>query len=233
MPDITPYLDWIEAHKTTVDLVKWGLLLFIAWTTGAFRFLRTLTRKPKVEINQNTSRCLIEEFSEFGDYSNAVRATFLVEVGITNPTNEKICIKSFYLAFPRHRVWNRWKPELHPISLPNRPRHEMGSGSKLLKCWFSHFPDELGHLTLSGDIGPREFHSGYLLFVSFTHNDWNPLFSSETINTRVSIVLTTGEIKSKTVPIKVRRDPQQFEQWVPGIIKQISHETSWNTYRSE
>jgi len=231
MPDLSPYLDWIEAHKTTVDLVKWGLLLFIAWIAGAFRFLRGITRKPKVDIQAATSRCLIQEFPEFGGHANVTRASFLVEVGITNPTSESISVKSFYLSFHRQRFWHRWKPELHPISLPNRPRHEMGSGMKLLKCWFSNFPDDLKELTLSGDIEARAFSSAYLLFVSFTHGSWNPRISNETIGARVTVVLTTGEIRSRVVPIKVTKNPEQFEKWVPGIIDQVGHETAWNAER--
>lgn len=231
MPDLSPYLDWIEAHKTTVDLVKWGLLLFIAWIAGAFRFLRGLTRKPKAEIQAATSRCLIQEFSEFGGHTNVIRASFLLEVGITNPTNEKISVKKFYLSFPRQKFWRRWKPELHAISLPNRPRHEMGSGMKFLKCWFSNFPDDMKELTLSGDIEARTFHSGHLLFVSFTHGSWNPRVNGETVHVRTTVELTTGEIRSRAVPIKVTKSPEQFEKWVPGIIDQVGHQTAWNAER--
>lgn len=231
MPDLSPYLDWIEAHKTTVDLVKWGALLFIAWLAGAFRLIRGITRKPKVEIQTATSRCLIQEFPEFRGHTNVMRVSFLLEVGITNPTNEKISVKNFYLSFHRQKFWRRWKPELHAISLPNRPRYEMGSGTKLLKCWFSNFPDGMKELTLSGDIDARAFSSGHLLFVSFTHGNWNPRIHKETIKVRTVVELTTGEIRSHIIPIKISKDPEQFEKWVPGIIDQVEHETAWNAVR--
>lgn len=60
MPDVPQYLVWIEGHKTTVELIKWVLLIGVALLAGAFRFLRGITQKPKVTVQATTSRCLIE-----------------------------------------------------------------------------------------------------------------------------------------------------------------------------
>jgi hypothetical protein len=182
-------------------------------------------------IEEATSRCLVEEFSEFQGHRNAVRAAFLVEVGVLNPTPEKVIVRHFSLAVPRRRLWRRWKPELVALSLPNRPRHQMGSGMKLLKNWFSNFPDEFHDLTLSGTIEPKEHRSGYLLFVCFAWGSCAPRIEDDFVMVKAQVHLTTGETCSVSGKVRITRDKEKFEEWVPGIIEQVSHESAWGGVR--
>ncbi|WP_417070487.1 hypothetical protein [Niveibacterium terrae] len=196
LPDISTIVSWIEAHGKTVDLLKWFVLLLVAWLAGAFSFVRSKLRTPSATIEEATSRCLVEEFAEFQGHKNAVRATFLVEVGLLNPTSERVVVRHFSLAVQRRRVWRTWKPELVALSLPSRPRHQTGSGSKVLKNWFSNFDDGLQNLTLLGTVEPKELPSGFLLFVCFSVGGWAPRISGEHIKVKAKVHLTTGEIYS-------------------------------------
>lgn len=232
IPNLSVVIDWIESHEKTVDLLKWLVVLFLAWVAGAFRFLRAKFRKPSATLEETTSRCLVEEFAEFQGHKNAVRATFLIEVGVLNPTPERVIVQHFSLAILRRKLWRRWKPELVAISLPNRPRHQMGGGEKLLKNWFSNFPDEYRDLTLNGVIESKEHHSGYLLFVCFAEGTHAPpRIDGEHIRVKARAYLTTGEICSVSGRIGVTRDKEKFEQWVPGIISQINHGSAWGAVR--
>jgi hypothetical protein len=230
-PSLEVIVSWIESHEKTVELLKWLAVLFVAWITGIFRFLRNKLRRPIATLEEITSRCLIEEFPEFQSYQNVVRATFLVEVGLLNPTSERVIVRKFSLAIPRRKLWRRWKPELIALTLPNRPRHQMGCGQKLLKSWFSNFPDEFHDLTLSGQVEPKEHHSGFLLFVYFAHGPWVPKIEGEFIKVKARVHLTTGEICSVSGKVRVTRDKENFEEWVPGIIEQINHESAWGGFR--
>jgi hypothetical protein len=231
LPSLESIIEWIESHEKTVDLLKWVALMLLAWITGAFRFLRNKLRRPSATIEELTSRCLIEEFSEFQGNKNAVRATFLVEVGVLNPTSEKVIVRHFALAVPRHRFWRRWKPELVALSLPNRPRHQMGSGMKFLKNWFSNFPDEFRDLTLSGTVEAKEHHSGYLLFVCYSWGSWAPRIEGDFVRVKARVHLTTGETYSVSGKVRVTRDKEKFEEWVPGINEHINHESAWGGVR--
>lgn len=231
IPNLSVIIDWIESHEKTVDVLKWLVLLFLAWVAGAFRFLRAKFRTPSATLEEATSRCLVEEFAEFQGHQNAVRATFLIEVGVLNPTPERVVVQHFSLAIPRRKLWLRWRPELVALSLPNRPRHPMGSGQKLLKNWFSNFPDEFHDLTLNGGVESKEHHSGYLLFVCFAVGSHAPRIEGEYIRVKARAHLTTGEICSVSGRVAVTRDKEKFEQWVPGIISQINHESAWGAVR--
>lgn len=230
-PSIEAIVSWIESHGKTVDLLKWVVLLFLAWVAGIFRFLHNKLRKPSATFEQATSRCLVEEFPEFQGHNNAVRATFLVEVGLLNPTSERVVVRHFSLAVPRRKLWRRWKPELVALTLPSRPRHQMGGTQKLLKSWFSNFSDDYHDLTISGAVEPKELHSGFLLFVCFAHGSWAPIVEGNFIKVKARVHLTTGETCSVAGKVHVTRNKEKFEEWVPGIIKHISHESTWGGVR--
>lgn len=231
IPSIESVIEWIESHEKTVDLLKWIALLLVAWVAGAFRFLRNNLRRPSATIEEVTSRCLIEKFSEFQGHKDAIRATFLVEVGVLNPTSESAVVRYFSLGVPRRRLWRRWKPELVALSLPNRPRHQMGSGVKFLKNWFSNFADEFHDLTLSGTVEPKAHRSGYLLFVCFASGSWAPRIEGDFVTVKARVHLTTGETYSASGKVRVTSDKEKFEEWVPGIIEHVSHESAWGGFR--
>jgi hypothetical protein len=164
-------VQWIEGHATTVDLIKWALVLVVAWLLGGFRFVRQRMRPPKALLATHACRCLVEKFDEFEGHKGVVRTSYLLEVGLLNPTTEPVVIRDFSLAVRRHRKWRSRKPELRAITLPNRPRQAMGGGMKLMRTWFSNFPDEYRDLTLDGTVEPRQLRSGFLLFVDFSYGD--------------------------------------------------------------
>jgi hypothetical protein len=234
MPDLSflaPAIDWIESHEKTVDLLKWAALLLVAWAVGLFKFTRQKLRRPTATLEEVTSRCLVEELSEFQGRRDAVRASFLVEVGLLNPTSEPVVVRYFSLAVPRRKLWRCWKPELIALSLPNRPRHQMGSGEKLIKNWFSNFPDEFRDLTLSGMVEPKHHHSGVLLFVCFAYGTLVPRIDGDFIRVKAFVHLTTGETCKVSGKVRITRDKEKFEQWVPGIVAQVSHESAWGAVR--
>lgn len=237
MPDlsfIVPVIDWIESHEKTVNLLKWVALLIVAWIAGLFRYIRQKLRQPSSTIEEATSRCLVEEFNEFQGHKNVVRASFLVEVGLLNPTPEPVVIRRFSLAIQRRRAWRRWKPELVAISLPSRPRNPMGGGGmKLLKSWFSNFQDEYSDLTLSGTIEPKHHHSGFLLFVCFAAGDCAPKIEGEFVRVKALVHLTTGETCTANGKIKITRNKEKFDQRAPGVVVQVAHESSWGAVQCD
>ncbi len=235
MPDLSslaPLVDWIESHEKTVDLLKWLALLLVAWAVGLFKFLRQKFRLPIATIEEHTSRCLIEEFDEFQGHTNVVRASFLIEAGLVNTTSEPVVIRHFSLAVRRRRPWRPWKPELIALSLPARPRHPTGSSVKLLKNWFSKFSDEFQDLTLHGEVDPKHHNSAYLLFVSFTPGNWSPKYDGEYVRVKILIHLTTGETRTAKGRVLITRNKEKFEEWVPGILEQVAHETAWGGTRA-
>lgn len=231
MPDfslLAPLIDWIESHEKTVDLLKWIAILLVAWAVGLFKFLRQKFRQPFATIEEVSTRCLVEDFEEFRGHKNALRASFLIEIGLVNPTPEVVVVRHFSLSVRRRKFWKPWGSELMALSLPNRPRHQMGSGSKLLKNWFSNFPDEYSNLTLTGTVQPKQVHSGYLLFVCFAHGNHVPKIEGDYVRVKASIYLTTGEKRTVRGKALVVRDQGKFNSWVPGILDQVQHDSAWN-----
>ena len=102
---------------------------------------------------------------------------------------------------------------------------------KLLKSWFSNFQDEYRDLTLTGTIEPKHHHSGFLLFVCFATGDWAPKIEGEFVRVKALVHLTTGETCAVKGKIKVTRDKEKFDQWAPGIVAQVGHESAWGAVR--
>lgn len=225
LPPLETVFDWIELHKTTVDLLKWAMLLLVAWIAGVFKFLRMRLRRPSIAIVEDTSRCLIEELSKLNGYSDVLRATLLVEVGVLNPTNERINVKGFTLAVARRRYFKRWKREQIASSLPSRPRFQTGSGMKISQNWFSKFPDEYQEATITSVIEPKEFPSGYLLFVLAATGNAKPKIEDGHVFVKARVNLTTGESFRVSGKIKIVLDSDLFESWLPGINDHISHDS--------
>ena len=51
-------VEWIEAHATTIDVLKWIMVGLLAWVLGVFRFIKTKLKRPKLEVEAFTSRCI-------------------------------------------------------------------------------------------------------------------------------------------------------------------------------
>ena len=227
MPDLNDGLNWIETHSATVSILKWTVLLLVAWATGLVRFVRNLTRKPQVQISEPLSRCLVEKFAEIDGYRNAVRASFLVDIEVVNRSTEEIVVRTLNLRVRRTSRFRRWSQKISAASLPSRVYHRMGAGTKVMRNWFAYFPDGDVRLTVAGPIGPRHAESGFALFVSFTHGNWNPTIIDGCIVVKVEAGLTTGKIRTKA-RILVTTNAEFFEEMVPGIREQIAHPTAWN-----
>src|SRR3546814_11691279 len=88
---------WIEAHATTVGLLKWVIVGLLAWALGVFRFLRAKLKRPKLEIESFTSRCIWQELGVVDGNDHNARVVFLVEGGINNPTTDPIFVRDFTL----------------------------------------------------------------------------------------------------------------------------------------
>src|SRR3546814_20108326 len=59
---------WIEAHATTVGLLKWVIVGLLAWALGVFRFLRAKLKSPKLEIESFSRRCIWQEHGVVDGY---------------------------------------------------------------------------------------------------------------------------------------------------------------------
>ena len=85
MPDLYSLPQWIEDHQATVDLLKWLALLVIAWAAGLFRYLRDLTRTPRLAVSEVVSRCLIVE--------TGVPGTVYLTPAFDRKTREENCLR--------------------------------------------------------------------------------------------------------------------------------------------
>ena len=130
---------WIEDHGNTVDLLKWVAILIAAWLLGAFKYLKAKFRRATATLNVSESRCLVEEINTTNE-NTRFRLSFLVEMGVLNPTTERLVVRTFSLAVRKRSFWRAWTYQLSPISLPARPQMDLADGGrKFMKNWFSKF----------------------------------------------------------------------------------------------
>jgi len=233
LPSLNDVVTWIEAHDTTVDALKWLLIILFAWFVGVFRFVRTKLKRPSLEIEELTSRCTWEYFDEHEGNKDSVRAILLIEAGINNPTTDPIVIRDFTISIKRQKRWPIWHYELNAVTLPNRPRLVVGGLTKLLKNWFSNFADGPETLTLHGRIESRDFQSGYLLFVSFSWGYMIPRVVDKAIPVKLRARLTTGETLVARARIRIMDDHSAFEAMIPGIYDHVQHASTWNIIRGK
>jgi hypothetical protein len=224
-------VEWIELHPKTVDIFQWVVLAFVAWVIGAWRYLRTKFRSPSIEIESFTSRCGLQELGEIDGINGHTKALFLLEVGINNPTPESIHVREFNLSIKTRKKWQGWIKELNPATLPRRVRKSIGETSKLLRNWFSHFEEGNESLTIRGEVGSREYCSGFLLFVSVTWGTMRPLVVDGAIPVKIKAKLTTGEVLSVKSRITVVEDLEIIEEMVPGVFEYSQHRSTWNIVR--
>src|SRR3546814_11479018 len=94
---------WIEAHATTVGLLKWVIVGLLAWALGVFRFLRAKLKRPKLEIESFTSRCIWQELGVVEGTDHNSRVGFLCAAGLTTPKKDTIFIRDFTLKDKRQK----------------------------------------------------------------------------------------------------------------------------------
>jgi hypothetical protein len=227
VPNLNDLTQWIEDHSTTVDLLKWLVLLLLAWAVGVFKYLRDLTRTPRVRLSVVLSRCLVEQQS-FENHQDAMKAAFLLNIEVANASSEHIVVNSFELRFRTLHTFRRWSQGISAVALPNRVRHRMGAGTKIMRNWFTLFSDGMVGLSVEGKIEARNANSGFSLFVSHTFGSWNPAIRNEKIRVRVAAILATGQRIKGSGTVHVTRDSALIEEMVPGMLEQIRHPTSWN-----
>lgn len=224
---------WIEAHGTTVDLLKWVIVGLLAWSFGVFRFLRAKLKRPKLEIESFTSRCIWQELGVVDGNDHNVRVVFLIEAGVTNPTTDPIVIRDFTLKVKRRRRWLVRNRALNAATLPARVRHNVGGVTRLLKNWFSNFSDGPETLTLGTRIESRDCPSGFLLFVSVSWGSMRPFRTNGAIPVKLFARLTTGEILVARANIALMNDHATFEATVPGVLAYVQDRSTWNIIRTQ
>lgn len=224
---------WIEDHSATVDLLKWIIVGLLAWILGVFRYLRAKLKRPKLEIESLTSRCIWRELGAVDGNDHHAQVIFLIEAGVNNPTTDPIVVRDFTLQVKRLKRWgvkNHW---LNAVTLPTRVQNSAGGVTKILKNWFSNFPDQMDSLTLCGRIESRDFQSAFLLFVSVSHGFLRPVAADGKVPIKLRARLTTGELLSVKSEIVIIEDHSYFESLLPGVIAHAQDRKLWNVIREQ
>ncbi len=222
-------LSWFETHQVTVDIIQWISLLLIAWFSGLFRFIRSYTVKPIFEIVPTASMVFIEKIKEHDKHRELVRASFIINAGLVNRTNERIVLDKAYLSYETEKFWRRYKQQLLHVVFPSRPRKQVGTVTKLMSVFFTEYSEENGrHEVITGILEPKDKCGGYLLFVSFTYGNWNPKIRNGRINVKLTGVLTSGEKITSKASLRIEQSKEVIEKFSPGLLKHIANEATWN-----
>jgi len=230
-PVLTEVSGWIEAHPTTIDLLKWLIVGLLAWALGVFRFLRAKLKRPRLEIGSFTSRCIWQELGVVNGNDHNARVIFLIEAEIINPTTDPLVIRDFTLQVKRLKGWPVRNHPLNAVTLPSRVRHNIGGITKLLTNWFSNFSEGPDNLTLGARIKSRDSKSGFLLFVSASWGYMRPFVKDGAIPVKLHARLTTGERLTTSSKIVLMEDHAAFEAMVPGVLDHVQDRRTWNIIR--
>ncbi|ABM96697.1 hypothetical protein [Methylibium petroleiphilum] len=221
--------DWIEAHEVTVDLLKAAAVVLLAWASGAFSYLRRFRRKPRLEVASTASFIYVERPSESTHPPNAMRASFVVNASLVNASNEKIVLDHFELSYRSKGFWRSHRQRLLRLGFPARPRKRVGEITKYMSVWITEYPlDEIKTAVIDGSLEPKESCGGYLLFTSFTYGAWNPKIKDEQVHVRLRAKLTSQQWLSKSARLRVVTDPAIVEEFSPGFVEHVAHESTWN-----
>jgi hypothetical protein len=225
---IAQVISWIEGHRVTVGLIQTVTLLLIAWFTGIFRLVVTLTRKPKVRIVETASMVFIESPNIEGKESE-IRAAFILNASIINSSREKIVLDQFLLSYQTLNPFRSHKQKLVRIAFPSRPRKRVGTGLKMMGVWFTNFAgDEYPLPPAMGCLESMHMESGYLLFLSYTWGGWSPAVADGKMRIRLKALLTSGEVLVHETRIRAISDSSVVSELCPGIIEHIADESTWN-----
>lgn len=230
---LSDLVEWIEAHATTIDVLKWIIVGLLAWGLGAFRFIRTKFKRPKLEVESFTSRCIWQELGVVDGNDHNARVVFIIEAGINNPTTYPIVVRDFTLKIKTLKGWPVRNHPLNAVTLPSRVRHNIGNVTKFLKNWFSNFPEGPESLTLGARIESRDHQSGFLLFVSTSWGYMRPFVRAGAIPVELNVRLTTGENLTARANIAIMEDHAAFEEMVPGVLDHVQHRNTWNIIREQ
>jgi len=221
-------ISWIEGHRVTVGLIQAVTLLLIAWFSGIFRLVVTLTRRPKVRIVETASMVFSESPNIEGKESE-IRAAFILNASIINSSREKIVLDQFLLSYQTLNPFRSHKQKLVRIAFPSRPRKRVGTGLKLMGVWFTNFAgDEYPLPPAMGCLESMHMESGYLLFASYAWGGWSPAVADGKIRIRLKALLTSGEVLVHETRIRAISDSSIVSELCPGIIEHIADESTWN-----
>lgn len=198
-----------------------------------FIFLREKLKRPTLEIEPLTSRCIWQELGVIDGKDHNARVVFLIEAGINNPTTDAIVVRDFTLKVKRLKRWLVRNDALNAVTLPSRVRHNIGDITRLLKNWFSNFSEGPETLTLSARIEPRDCQSGFLLFVSVSWGYMRPLVKNGAIPVKLYARLTTGETLVSKTNIVLMDDQATFEAMAPGVLAHVQNRSTWNVIRAQ
>jgi hypothetical protein len=218
-------LDWIEAHQTTVDLLKWVMLLVLGWMLGLFRAIRDWTRRPAVEIDSRYSSCYVEQHDRFGDYADVILIAALVDVGITNPTKDKVGVKRLGLSVRRNGLWPCWSKEVSAVGLPSPPTFPLGEHVKLIPVWFTAFSDDYLDLRRTS-ADPQDSVAALALFVVLVDRKNLPELG-DSLLIKVNAYLATGQVCRQVGKIKVYRDFTRLGCIVAGSEAYVRAPAVW------
>lgn len=222
-------IDWIETHEKTVDLLKWAAVLLVAWASGAFAYLRRYRLRPRLEIAETASFVYLEHPSEPKSPAPATRASFIINASLVNSSNERVVLDHFELSFRSFHFWRSYRQRLLRLAFPSRPRKRVGEVTKYMGVWFTEYPlDELKTAVIDGSLEPKESCGGYLLFTSYSYGSWNPKVSKNLVHVRLRAKLTSQEWLSKSAKLLVISDPAIVEEFSPGFVEHVAHESTWN-----
>ena len=225
---IEQVISWIEGHRVTVGLAQAVTLLLVAWFTGIFRFVITLTRRPKVRIVETASMVFIETPNTEGK-DNENRVAFILNASIINSLRERIVLDQFFLSYQTINPFRSYRQKLVRIAFPNRPQKRVGTGLKLMGVWFTNFAGDESQLPPSmGCLESMQMESGYLLFVSYTWGGWSPSISDGKIRVRLKALLTSGETLVHETRVRAVFDSSFVSEFCPGIIEHIADQSTWN-----
>jgi len=226
---LTSVVSWVELHPVTVEVALFAMAVAFAWFAGLFKLVRSYTRQSKLHLVKEASLVFLEDVVDEKEKRTCIRAAFILHAAVTNRTAEKIVVDTFGMSYRAVNRWLRFRRNLLRVAFPSRPRKSVGKGIKPLGVWFTQFlGEDLGIKEVTGVIEPKEYAAGYLLFVSYTWGDWNPLVESGRLKVWLRCHLTTGECLRSSALIRIERDRKYVEEMVPGLSEHIAHESTWN-----
>ena len=222
-------IEWIEQHKVTVGLLQAAALLVVAWVSGLFSYLRKLTAKPKLHIAETASFVFIESLANHNGKPNSMRASFVINASLINASSEKVVLEQLFLSYRTYNIIRSYRQRLVRIAFPARPRKRLGNGIKYMGVWFTEFGEDDYKLEAAqGNLEPKEMCAGYLLLASFTWGGWNPRVAGNTVNVKLRAKLTSGECIKLGARLRVVTDSAFVEEFCPGLVEHVAHESTWN-----
>ena len=226
---VSEIVTWIEAHPATVSILNSAALIGVAWFAGAFSFLRRFRLKPRLEIAPTASFAYLERPKDQVDRGDCVRMAFVLNATLVNASNERVVLDHFLLSFRTEGFWRSNRQKLLRLAFPARPRKPVGEGEKYMGVWFTEYLDEGRPAPpIDGELEPKSLCGGYLLFVSYTYGNWNPEVWRGVTRIRLKAKLTSQRWLSCSADVRVIEDADYVESFVPGLLKHIAHDSTWN-----